>query len=87
MSLALAEHKKEDRDQQVPAIIAALGPKSIVLIGLMGAGKTAVGKRLAAKLDLPFVDADKEIEEAAGNRSRKSSPSTARPISARASGK
>jgi shikimate kinase len=66
MSLALAEHKKEDREQQVPAIIQALGPKSVVLIGLMGAGKTAVGKRLAAKLDLPFVDADKEIEEAAG---------------------
>ena len=50
MSLALAEHKKEDGDQQVPAIIAALGPKSIVLIGLMGAGKTAVGKRLAASM-------------------------------------
>ena len=66
MSLALAERKKEDREQQVPAIIAALGPKSVVLIGLMGAGKTAVGKRLAAKLELPFVDADKEIEEAAG---------------------
>jgi shikimate kinase len=66
MSLALAEHKKEDCEQQVPAILEALGPKSVVLIGLMGAGKTAVGKRLAAKLDLPFVDADKEIEAAAG---------------------
>jgi shikimate kinase len=66
MSLALAERKKEDREQPAPAILAALGPKSVVLIGLMGAGKTAVGKRLAAKLDLPFVDADKEIEEAAG---------------------
>jgi shikimate kinase len=67
MSLTLAEHKKEDREQQqVPPILEALGPKSIVLIGLMGAGKTAVGKRLAAKLDLPFVDADKEIEQAAG---------------------
>lgn len=66
MSLALAERKKEDREQPVPAILEALGPKSVVLIGLMGAGKTAVGKRLAAKLDLPFVDADKEIEEAAG---------------------
>jgi len=37
-----------------------------VLIGLMGAGKTAVGRRLAAKLDLPFTDADTEIEAAAG---------------------
>ena len=66
MSVALAERKKEDRELQLSRIIEALGPKSIVLIGLMGAGKTAVGKRLGVKLDLPFVDADKEIEQAAG---------------------
>jgi shikimate kinase len=41
-------------------------PKTIVLIGLMGAGKSCVGRRLAAALNLPFIDADKEIEEAAG---------------------
>lgn len=40
--------------------------KSLVLIGLMGVGKTTVGRRLAKKLDLPFVDADEEIEKAAG---------------------
>lgn len=40
--------------------------KTIVLVGLMGAGKSCVGKRLAACLGLPFVDADREIEEAAG---------------------
>ena len=40
--------------------------KTIVLVGLMGAGKSCVGKRLAACLGLPFVDADKEIETAAG---------------------
>jgi shikimate kinase/3-dehydroquinate synthase len=40
--------------------------RSIVLIGLMGAGKTAIGKRLAAQLGLPFFDADHEIERAAG---------------------
>jgi shikimate kinase len=40
--------------------------KSIVLVGLMGAGKSCVGKRLAACLGLPFVDADREIEAAAG---------------------
>ncbi len=40
--------------------------KPIVLIGLMGVGKTTVGKRLAARLGLPFVDADHAIEEAAG---------------------
>lgn len=41
-------------------------PKTLVLIGLMGAGKTSIGKRLANKLHLPFVDADQAIEEAAG---------------------
>ena len=38
----------------------------IVLIGLMGAGKSTVGRRLAARMRLPFVDADSEIEAAAG---------------------
>lgn len=41
-------------------------PKTIVLVGLMGAGKSCVGRRLATVLGLPFCDADKEIEEAAG---------------------
>jgi shikimate kinase len=40
--------------------------RAIVMVGLMGAGKSAIGKRLAQALELPFVDADKEIEEAAG---------------------
>jgi shikimate kinase len=40
--------------------------RPIVLIGLMGVGKTTVGRRLAQKLGLPFVDADEEIETAAG---------------------
>lgn len=44
----------------------ALANRPLVLIGLMGAGKSAIGKRLAARLDLPFVDADAEIELAAG---------------------
>lgn len=43
-----------------------LGGRPIVLVGLMGAGKTSVGRRLAEKLDIPFVDADHEIEAAAG---------------------
>jgi shikimate kinase len=41
-------------------------PKTVVLVGLMGAGKSCVGRRLASVLGLPFCDADKEIEEAAG---------------------
>ena len=40
--------------------------KSIALIGLMGAGKSTVGRRLARRIGLPFVDADREIEAAAG---------------------
>ncbi|MFC4346269.1 shikimate kinase [Kordiimonas lipolytica] len=40
--------------------------RTIVLVGLMGAGKTTVGRRLARKLNLPFVDSDHEIEKAAG---------------------
>lgn len=39
--------------------------KTVVLVGMMGAGKTAVGKALAAKLDVPFLDSDVEIEKAA----------------------
>ena len=44
----------------------SLGSRAIVLVGLMGAGKTSVGRRLAEKLNLPFVDADHEIAVAAG---------------------
>ncbi len=43
-----------------------LGRRSIVLVGLMGAGKSTVGRRLAQGLGLPFRDADHEIEAAAG---------------------
>ena len=41
-------------------------PRTVALVGLMGAGKSAIGKRLASRLGLPFVDADDEIERAAG---------------------
>ena len=45
---------------------AALRRKTIVLVGLMGVGKSSVGRRLATALDLPFRDADNEVEAAAG---------------------
>src|ERR1700731_3411360 len=51
---------------QEAEITAALGTRSIVLVGMMGAGKSTVGRRLAARLRLPFLDADTEIEAAAG---------------------
>ena len=66
MSPGLTEHKKDDRQERLVQIREALGRRSIVLIGLMGAGKTAVGRRLANRLELPFIDADSEIEVAAG---------------------
>jgi shikimate kinase len=41
-------------------------PRTIVLVGLMGAGKTSIGKRLAKRLEVPFADSDHEVEKAAG---------------------
>ena len=49
------------------SVAAALGSRSLVLVGLMGAGKTTVGRRLANRLGLSFIDADAEIEKAAGS--------------------
>jgi shikimate kinase len=45
-------------------IASALGRRSVVLVGMMGAGKSTIGRRLAARLRLPFLDADVEIEAA-----------------------
>jgi shikimate kinase len=47
-------------------IVGALGRRSIVLVGMMGAGKSSIGRRLAGRLGIPFIDADGEIESAAG---------------------
>ncbi len=48
------------------ALLDRLGKRTLVLVGMMGSGKTSVGKRLAQRLGLPFVDADTAIETAAG---------------------
>ncbi|MGI9478857.1 MAG: shikimate kinase [Hyphomicrobiaceae bacterium] len=59
--------KRNAATQQTAAkLVERLGQRSIVLVGLMGCGKSSVGRRLAVKLGLPFVDADTEIELAAG---------------------
>jgi shikimate kinase len=47
-------------------IAAALGGRSVVLVGMMGAGKSTIGRRLSVRLALSFLDADVEIEAAAG---------------------
>ena len=59
--------KKPDAtgDSQMELLRNWLGHRSIVMVGLMGCGKSSVGRRLAASLQIPFVDADDAIEEAA----------------------
>lgn len=57
---------QDNRSQGGHPLTRQLGSRSLVLVGLMGAGKSTVGRRLAQKLGLPFRDADHEIELAAG---------------------
>ncbi len=61
-----AEDGQASQQMEPQEIRERLGSRSIVLIGMMGAGKSSVGRRVAARLDVPFVDADHEIEAAAG---------------------
>ncbi|HCX69120.1 shikimate kinase [Parvibaculum sp.] len=60
------ESRADERDENEALAPVPLAERSIVLVGLMGAGKTTVGRRLARRLDLAFVDTDAEIEQAAG---------------------
>ncbi|WP_068084016.1 shikimate kinase [Polycladidibacter stylochi] len=63
--MSASETRPESQIQRAQSIIKRLGTKSIVLVGIMGCGKSTVGRRLAQYLSLPFVDADSEIERAA----------------------
>lgn len=67
---AAAERSVEAMGEEAraqPAAAPEFAPaRAIVLVGLMGAGKSKIGRRLAARLDLPFFDSDSEIEAAAG---------------------
>jgi shikimate kinase len=55
-----------DGAEPIEAKVARLlGGRTLVMVGMMGAGKSSVGRRLAIRLGLPFVDADNEIEQAA----------------------
>ena len=65
----IAVQKSAENGQELAlsaAIARALDKRSVVLVGMMGAGKSSIGRRLAARLATPFVDADTEIETAAG---------------------
>lgn len=55
---------EQDKDI-VDNVRRALGKRSLVLVGLMGCGKSSIGRRLAGRLALPFIDADEEIERVA----------------------
>jgi shikimate kinase len=56
----------QTRDAQKDELLALLAGRPIVLVGMMGAGKTTVGRRLAARLGRRFADSDEEVEKAAG---------------------
>jgi len=66
--MRFASDKDEGGERTVleAVIRGRLGSRSIILIGMPGCGKSALGRRLAPRLDLPFVDVDEEIERAAG---------------------
>jgi shikimate kinase len=65
-SMANTVIQKPAENRVESAIVGALGRRSIVLVGMMGAGKSSIGRRLAGRLGIPFIDADGEIESAAG---------------------
>ena len=66
MRFAAGSKKHEPLADAAQKVREGLGARSIVLVGMPGSGKSAVGRRLAPRLDLAFVDADEEIELAAG---------------------
>ena len=69
MALSFRIRRKKNMPEQnlnTQNALKIIGERPVVLIGLMGAGKTSVGRFLARKLSLPFSDADLEIEKAAG---------------------
>lgn len=62
----IAIQNDEELTAAAAAVRPALGTRSIVLVGMMGVGKSSVGRRLSVRLAIPFIDADAEIEQAAG---------------------
>lgn len=65
MSVSESRLDQGAQDVDVSKLRERIGARSVVLVGMMGCGKTSVGRQLAARMRLPFVDADIEIEKAA----------------------
>lgn len=59
-------YSSTNSSQQAASHLSFIPPKTIVLVGLMGAGKTSIGRRLSKRLGIPFHDSDQEVEVAAG---------------------
>ena len=66
--VAVARAAQSAREQMHRELASRLAGRPVVLVGMMGAGKTTVGRRLASRLDRQFIDSDEEIERAAGMR-------------------
>lgn len=66
--LSVPSRRKQNPETQKLAgeVTERLGTRTIVMVGLMGCGKSSIGRRVASRLKLPFIDADDEIEERAG---------------------
>ncbi len=62
----MSKHRRQSESTSMSKASSGQVDKTIVLVGLMGAGKTTVGRRLAKRLDIPFIDSDHEVEKAAG---------------------
>lgn len=64
MSIGFEQFQMQDRP--TTPLVSFSPPKPIVIVGLMGCGKSSIGKRLAKRFDIPFYDSDQEVEAAAG---------------------
>jgi shikimate kinase len=62
----LPERSAATPSRPASPLVSFMPPKPVVIVGLMGCGKTSIGKRLARRFDLPFCDSDQEVEAAAG---------------------
>ena len=65
-SKSMLPHTRGDVPSPDAIVAEGVGQRSIVLVGMMGSGKSSIGRRVAGRLGIPFVDADIEIEKAAG---------------------